>query len=313
VIGDSAWTGNADYVAHLNAGRWTGSLSRKISTPWQAGDWPFGALVAAGLAASEVYKLAMRKLKQFAAGPVFEDFFSANHEAEFAMAPDLASMTADLGRFDCVSGGAITNAVLYALARIRNVSGTGRVIEPESGDLTNLNRYVLLRRSRLHLPKAEDLATQALGGLSISPVPEKYEPATRSKLMPLAPSVLVGVDDIPSRWEVQRTEPAWLGIGATEQYQAAASFHVPGLGCAGCANPQFTPTEGRIPTVAFVSFFAGLMLAALFVRHVAGEIIPDSRQHTTYFPLRGGREVWRDPVPLHPACPVGHPKLATAE
>ena len=41
---------------------------------------------------------------------------------------------------DLISGGAITNAALYALLRIPEITAAIRVIEPETLDLPNLNR-----------------------------------------------------------------------------------------------------------------------------------------------------------------------------
>src|SRR2546427_44705 len=101
-------------------------------------------------------------------------------------------------------------------------------------------------------------------GGAINTVVARYEMSLHDELGPFAPAVLVGVDDIPSRWEVQAARPLWLGVGATTHYSAMASYHVPGLGCARCLHPKDEPGGGLIPTVSFVSHWAGLWLASLF-------------------------------------------------
>src|SRR5947199_4983933 len=62
----------------------------------------------------------------------------------------------------------------------------------------------LLRRSRLGTGKADDLASLQLGGLKVTGVPLRYDDSNSEVIGTLAPFVLVGVDDIPSRWTVQR-------------------------------------------------------------------------------------------------------------
>ena len=70
-----------------------------------------------------------------------------------------------------MSGGAITNAALDCLARIPAITAHGRIIEPDMTDLTNLNRYMLLLRSRgRETPKAHDLTQMLGGGLRFQPL-----------------------------------------------------------------------------------------------------------------------------------------------
>jgi hypothetical protein len=177
------------------------------------------------------------------------------------------------------------------------------VIEPDFADLTNLNRYMLLLRSHVGAQKAIDLEEVCAGtGLEITPAPERFGPETASSLS-LRDVVLVGVDDIPSRWVVQRTWPAWLGVGATTHWSAMASFHVSGTnGCAECLHPDDEPTNDPIPTVAFVSFWAGLLTATYFLRHRAGALgaaLLDQQIYVT--PVRPESPIWAI-VPKRSGC-----------
>jgi hypothetical protein len=162
---------------------------------------------------------------------------------------------------------------------------------------------MLLRHSRLKQPKVGDLATVLTGtGLTIDPIPQRFEPGELRSLLPLAASVLVGVDDIPTRWLVQRASPDWLGVGATTHWSAMASFHVAGLGCAECLHSTDDPGNEPIPTVAFVSFWGGLLTASYFLRHRAGEVMPTSEQQVYLTALRPENPFW-SPVPRRPHCP----------
>jgi len=308
LIGDTPWSGRATRVLRMQADAWSGAITGGGGTRWRDYASPFGALAAAGLAAGEAFKAAAVHLRDRASNlGAFDDLFRTTVEATVRLASAATpAPSGELGSFDCVSGGAIIQAALYALSRIPSVRGTIRVIEPEVADLTNLNRYSLLRRSRTTVLKAVDLAEMRLGGLSVHPVVERYDAALRQKLAPHAPAVLVGVDDIPSRWEVQAACPQWLGVGASTHYSAMASYHVSGLGCARCLHPRDEPGGGPIPTVSFVSHWAGLWLASLFACERLGMRPPPLKQSLFFTSLRADSPaaLWFGPVPQRPECPL---------
>jgi hypothetical protein len=101
--------------------------------------------------------------------------------------------------------------------------------------------------------------------LSLTAIAVHYAGGHVEEVGAFAPKVLVGVDDIPTRWNVQLQQPHWLGIGATTHWDAMAAYHEQGLACAQCLHPRDDPTTALIPTVAFVSYFAGLLLACYFL------------------------------------------------
>jgi hypothetical protein len=154
----------------------------------------------------------------------------------------------------------------------------------------------------------DDLAgwasTGHLGQIDIHPVRARYDSNLAVGYAPPAPFVLVGVDDIPTRWVVQETWPKWLGIGATTHYSAMASFHAHGLACAHCLHPYDEPGNAPLPTAAFVSHWAGLWLASLFVRARGGEHLSPAEQSIFHTPLRGGvsSALWRQKVPRRSGC-----------
>lgn len=307
VVGDSPWSGSARRVIRLQADAWSGGLASGGGSRWDDYGSPFGALASAGLAAGECFKVAVRRLRPHALNhQALDELFSPIGDAAVRLAPPGTPLpTGRLGTFDCVSGGAIIQAALYALARLNDVTGDARVIEPETAEPTNLNRYSLLRRSQTAAPKAVTLSKMRLGGIHITPVIERYDARLRERLTPHAPAVLVGVDDIPSRWEVQAAQPHWLGVGATTHYSAMASYHVAGLGCVRCLHPRDDPGAGPIPTVSFVSHWAGLWLASLFARERIAARPQRSEQSVYFTSLRADAPaaLWLAPVAARADCP----------
>jgi hypothetical protein len=304
-FGDSRQRYRARRVIAVNASAWSARLGPVASAePWAEPDWPFGALAAGALASAEAFKVAMHELCSFAKdGQLFTAFFAFTDRVSLELAPATTPNSATLCRLDFLSGGAITNAAVYVLARLLGVMGCGRVIEPETADLSNMNRYLLLRRSAVGRGKAEILKSLVPVNCEVQAVPSRYQSEHMADMGDIAPSVLVGVDDIPIRWKVQEENPGWLGIGATTHWAAMASFHEHGLACARCLHPRDDPTTGPMPTVAFVSFFAGLTLASYFARMRAGQCIPTREQYTYVSPLRPER-VWRSPVAVRSDCPT---------
>lgn len=243
----------------------------------------------------------MRKLHAFARAPdIFDELFAVTEFGRIEFAPPATSKVASLGAFDLISGGAVANAAIYTLLRLPAVAGSARVIDYDDGALSNLNRNMMLRRSRLGRAKVEDLATYS-DELILEPVVGRYGEAALENLT-LRENVLMGVDDIPSRWRAQGAWPTWLGVGATDAFNVQVSYHARGLACAGCLHPTNNPIVGPIPTVAFISFWAGLILAVSFLRRVAGDT--GSMAQQIYFsPLRPGFW-WATGISPNPSCPV---------
>jgi len=305
-IGDTPLPLAARRSIWIDAEPWAGLLTtQERPRPWPPSLWPMGALAAAGLAAGEAFKVAMLRIAPLAFSPENTAArFALSGSARFELAPAGTPFCRDLGELDIISGGAITHAALYCLARIPGVSARGRIVEPETADLSNLNRYMLLRRSGRGGPKAADLAALLQGsGLRFRAAPERYDAQTAVALAPVAPAVLVGVDHIPTRWIVQQAWPQFLVVGATTHWSAMASFHAASGGCAQCLHNEDDPGDALIPTHACVSFWAGLLSACYLARHAAGSMSPADPQQIFLTPFRPDAPFWA-PVPLRAGCPT---------
>ncbi|MCR4347872.1 MAG: ThiF family adenylyltransferase [Sulfuricaulis sp.] len=284
---------------------WAGHIARGIFTGERWGtDWPIGGMVAAVLAASEVFKTVVRTMPL---RPVWDeylapcDFATWDFEGDGLILPENKSV-----KIDVISAGAITQATLYALFRLP-IKLAIRIFDDDDAELSNINRQMLFRRS--DSGAKVDIATLSAPTLFVcTPILERFSMATSAQHLPLAPHVLVGVDDIPSRWEVQRATQGWVGIGATTHFEASISSHEAQQPCAGCLHPIDDPQPaGPIPTVSFVSFWAGLALAVRFLRHVGGLPHDDRQQHLWVSSLRmdmANAALWR-PVAGRKDCPTG--------
>lgn len=215
-----------------------------------------------------------------------------------------------IGVVDAISAGAIVNAGLYAILARGEVTGCLRIFDGGRYELSNLNRYPLLgRRAALaQLAKADHLASFAPPGLLLEPVDHHFTPLD---IAHAAPRIVVGADDIAVRHVAQDANPDWLGIGATGHDEVRITEHEPGEPCARCAHPHVgEPDDALIPTIAPVSFQAGLRLVSRLLRAAAGDPTPAALRYATYWPLRPGTVVL-GPTPAHPSCPI-HGRLAAA-
>lgn len=263
-----------------------------------ARDWPIGAMGAAVLAAAEAVKIAARLLVQIANSPLhFQELFKPSTTSRIVLAPEKTSKINQFSRFDMISAGAVTNGFLYCLLRIPRVVGQGRVFDKDISDGTNQNRNMLLIPEFLERPKV-DLFKYFSAGINIETVHRNFE---ERNLESLSDYVAVGVDDIQTRWTLARANAKWIGVGATSHFESMASVHFPNAACIACLHPKDEPQLGPTPTISFVSFLSGLMMAADFLRDMAkeGEAGNSRQQYLTALQINP----WVGIVPVNKRCP----------
>lgn len=270
---------------------------------WTA-TWPVGSMVSAALAANEAFKLAMRRLPlRDESGRVFFKQ-SACCRWDFdslAMPDDII----DLGEVDLISAGAISQATLYALLRFPNVRMHGRIFDDDTAGASNLNRNMLSVISDVGLQKVVTVAQRCGSKLALQPINRRF--SGKSFGDKLAGRVLVGVDDIPSRWDIQQHTPGWLAVSGTSHFNVSSSEHTLHDPCSGCLHPLDEVGPGNpIPTASFVSFWAGLAMAVRLLREAVAHPYSKERQHLWLTPLRMDLRhaaMWL-PVATRRDCPV---------
>jgi hypothetical protein len=284
--------GNTDFAKgsapcwRLSGSEWCGALTIdgvRETPPWTA-DWSIGSMVSAALASSEAFKFVMRLLpfRNQADQVFFEMSPVCNWDFGLIPVPD---KEIDLGHVDLISAGAICQAVLYALLRLPRVRLSGRIFDDDITAPSNLNRNLLSTVADIGSSKVQIVAQRCGTQLQLDPVRSRF--LDDGRYGELADRVLVGVDDIPSRWGVQRKAPHWLAISGTSHFNVSSSAHEPETPCSGCLHPvDDNAAPGPIPTVSFVSFWAGLVMAVRLVREAIGLPYPVGQQHLWLTPLR---------------------------
>jgi hypothetical protein len=176
-----------------------------------------------------------------------------------------------------------------------------RIIEPDLLALSNLNRYALALRWMVGWPKTCTLKSFETSSIRITGFGETFDDTTAPHLAPMAPRLLIGVDHIPSRWAAQRAATSsWVCVGASSHDFVLVSAHPAGSACAGCVHTRDEAITGEIPTISFVSFWAGLVQALELIASTAGRS-PAWTRSTHVWPLgldnqRGIHQFIQDPV-----------------
>lgn len=308
-LGDSAIKNERAPMWRLNGSEWSGALALEgeIKPQRFLGEWPVGAMASAALAAGEAFKFAMRgmPLEGPSAQELFEMCRSCHCEFDATAIPENG---VDFGDVDIISGGAISQATLYALLRLPHARLSGRIFDDDETEPSNLNRNMLTTIDDVSVKKVTVVERRCNLRLAMRGIGEPF-PGRSAESRTLASRVVVGVDHIPSRWEVQRRAPGWLVVGATSHFNVSSSSHAPSEACCGCLHPIDEPggqAAMPIPTVSFVSFWAGLVTAVRLIRECLGKPCPPERQQLWLSPLRMDRALaaWWMPVSPSKNCPV---------
>jgi hypothetical protein len=310
VLGDTKTISGHELSWRLSGSEWQGALAMKGSAEthaWTA-DFPVGSMVSAALAANEAFKFVMRHL------PLRDQadhiFFKASPSCswDFGSVP-IPSVDLDLGEVDIISAGAISQAVLYALLRFPNIHLRGRIFDDDVTGPSNLNRNMLTLVTDVELRKVLVAERRCGSKLRLEPIANRFK-SPGLDVLRLAPRVLVGVDDIPSRWEIQRSASDWVAVSGTSHFSVSSSDHRPNEPCCGCLHPvDDSAGANPIPTISFVSFWAGLAMSVRLLREALGSPYPLEQQHLWLTPLRMDQPhaaMWF-PIAPRKDCPVNCP------
>lgn len=169
---------------------------------------PFGACLAAALAAAETFKLLLEanagpdSHRRLIADLAYSVFNYKTNEMS-AKGPPLSSLViADLAVAGCGAGG---SAALYVLAMQPRLSGTVSLIEPGVHKLSNINRYLMTTASDVHegrhkLGSLGNHLARFAPGLTSVLRPRTWEQLERHPWG----RVVSTVDTVEARWNIQR-------------------------------------------------------------------------------------------------------------
>ncbi len=307
VLGDSAREERSCPTWRLSGSEWYGAITQgaAAASRWTA-EWPIGAMTSAVLAASEAFKYVMRRLplRNYEDHIFFEPSPACNWDFGSAAIPE---RDLDIAEIDIVSAGAITQAALYVLLRVPNLRMKGRIFDNDVTAVTNFNRNMLSLVSDVGSEKVRLVAAHCSRNFQFTPIPRRFT-VKECGARELAGYVLVGVDDIPSRWQVQQCTSGVLIVSGTSHFSISSSSHAPDMPCCGCQHPvDDLGGPMPIPTVSFISFWAGLAMAVRLIRHIVELAYPVDQQHLWLTPLRMDQphSAWWSPTVPIADCPVG--------
>jgi molybdopterin/thiamine biosynthesis adenylyltransferase len=313
LLGDSPAREGGE-VLRIGGGPWRAEvrLGSGARLPRFKGELPIGPVLAGIAASAEVVRnaaTAIRDRKELTVAAEFD--LGAAREVTLELVPLPLRAELDLGAVDFISAGAITNGCIYVLLRMLGLTGRLRLIDADHGELTNLNRYPLLRRSNLGMAKVEILAGYSSERLNIEPLELRFDQASIDRVGPLAAKVVCGVDDIPSRWLVQEMGPRWLCVGGTAHFMTLISEHVAGMPCAGCMHPEDDPgAPAELPTISFASLLAGALQAYRLLAN-ASSVSPSAPVLGASFNLSARFALDEIGLAARADCPVGCQESAT--
>jgi hypothetical protein len=304
VLGDTKFDSQQMFW-RLSGDDWAGSLkmgdTRTESHAWRS-TWTAGSMISAALAANEAFKFAVRRLEL--RDPKSQIFFEASQTSSFDFGKiEWSQEVIDLGCTDVISAGAISQSALYALLRFPVVRMSGRIFDDDITAPSNLNRNMLTLAHHIGVTKVQLVADVCAPRFQFEPVKARFTGAGSGEL---ASQVVIGVDDIPSRWAIQRLSSGWLAVGGTSHFSVSSSDHCSTKPCCGCLHPVDDVNGGTVPTISFVSFWAGLVTAVRLLRKCIGQEYGRERQHLWITPLRLDQPhaaMWL-PVAATPNCPV---------
>jgi hypothetical protein len=250
-----AFDGAPDPHARVRIGQPAGSGLLVGADAWRAllghwvefSDWaataPYGAALAASLAAAEVFKQLVKVNSGESAGRVLADQFAFSAfnfgiDGDAAAGPDVFDLeVGDIAVVGCGAGG---TAALYVLGMQPGLSGHINLVEPGRHKSSNLNRYLM---TTAHDVQVENHKLGTLSNhLAIN------APLLRSTLQPVSfelvdspdwSLVLSTVDTVEARWNIQRRLPSSSLIldAAVRDLEAVMMRVVPGGRCLECVHP----------------------------------------------------------------------------
>jgi hypothetical protein len=274
VVGDSEV--NLQHTIRISSDGWIGYVSPDAVEPFsKANTNPIGALLAASLGACEIFKV-LAKPKENATSITFSAF---DYRQDASGANPELQKRLNLGILHLIGAGAIGSCLGYALdPLVPQTRGIVKAIDAERLDFSNLNRYMLAmyREADSRLRKVTSVGKIARGDLYVTEEPYRFQVFCEKEPEDMETAV-VGVDDIQTRWDVQKTFPRLILNGASELDFVSVSRHsidsIAEKACLGCLNPRngVLPPSKFLPTISFVPGFLGAILAGEIIKDVTPE------------------------------------------
>lgn len=218
-----------DRSIYAGADDWTAAIGTAGGRAVAGSGQPFGAGLAASLAAANLFRMLLLPDPRLDRDTKISALSLVTAEPSRAPRLDLLQDAALIG------AGAIGNAAAWALARLA-AGGRLTVVDHETVELSNLQRYVLAERRDEGQMKV-DVATRDFGA-GIAAVPFPHDLATFVELRDHSiPAMILALDSAADRRSAQASLPGWVANAWTQANDVGVSVHPTfGLGgaCVAC-------------------------------------------------------------------------------
>jgi len=197
---------------------WNAMVATTSPRPVRASENPLGAGVAACLAAANLFRLVFLGDKAQLDGDT--TFSVLEGESRPGGDPPLAG---SFGEVVLVGAGAIGNAAAWALSRLP-MKGVLRLVDPETIDLGNLQRYVLCERGDENGTKVEALSRHFTGNVRAVPHAQDLAGFVATNGYGWL-RMLLGLDSARDRRAAQASLPRWVANAWTQPGDLGVSIH----------------------------------------------------------------------------------------
>jgi len=235
-------------VVYLGSNGWIAKVGTIGAMDWGRSQNTLGAAAAACLGAANVFRHIFRdqisdpKLDENLALSLFDYSTDPIQEDQPMLAP------ANLSGTTLIGAGAIGNAVIWALRRLSGVSGNLNVVDHESIELSNLQRYVLTDTNSVGLCKV-NVVEQAMidRELTVLTFAKKWSDHMECSDWNL-PRLAVAVDTIQERINIRGALAKEVLNAWTQADEVGISRHYK-YGDEACLSCLYFP-DGRVPNEA---------------------------------------------------------------
>jgi hypothetical protein len=226
VIGRSRCPENIPHL-YIGSDSWVVGVSPDQPVESSNSQNPFGAAAAACFGAAAVFRALFADQLPKSAPDIswrmsLLDMDTTRTEYNNPPLPSDVS----IGEVHLVGVGAIGNGVIWALSRIHGLNGIFHLIDAETVDASNPQRYVLASPSDIDSPKVE-LAAHSLSKTALEVFPHQLEWASYLAKRGdwCLERVLVALDSARDRRAVQSSLPRWIANSWTQTGDLGVSRH----------------------------------------------------------------------------------------
>lgn len=231
---------------HLGSDGWVVAVSPDSPVGSGTSGNPFGAAAAACFGAANAFRALFAD--QLADGGLDTawrmSLLDLNPTVANPVNPALDG--ADLGEAHLVGVGAIGNGAVWSLARVPGLRGILHLIDPETVDTTNVQRYALTALTDVGSPKVT-LAHDAMNGtdLEVRPHQTSWAEYLAQRGDWRLERVMAALDSARDRCAVQSSLPRWVANAWTQTGDFGVSLH-PAFDDGACLMCLYLP-EGETP------------------------------------------------------------------